>query len=223
MTSPASSRTSSRASSHVLRALIAAGLLGAGALAHAMTAPEALAVMQGQGYHAVDDLEKAYGHWLAKAASLDGTRTYLLVNDASGQLQALTRADLGTRLPGAAQVAERLRGMGYAQVRDIEFDDGLWEAEVRQSASAPKVELVLHPVTLDVLGQSSAATGGQGATVLTAAQVTHALQAAGYRHIRDLELDDGRWEAEATNASGQRVDLYVNASTGAVEREKLDD
>ncbi|MDO5288317.1 MAG: PepSY domain-containing protein [Pseudomonadota bacterium] len=219
MTSLASSLTASRA----LRTLIAAGLLGAGALAQAMTAPEALAVMQGQGYHAVYDLEKEYGHWTAKAVSPEGARTYLLVNDASGQLQALTRADLGARLPGAAQVAERLRGMGYAQVRDIEFDDGLWEAEVRQSANAPKVELVLHPVTLDVLGQSSAATGGQGATVLTAAQVTHTLQAAGYSHVRDLELDDGRWEAEATNTAGQRVDLYVNASTGAVEREKLDD
>ena len=35
--------------------------------------------------------------------------------------------------------------------------------------------------------------------------------------------DDGRWEADAYNAAGQRVELYINASTGAVEREKLDD
>lgn len=211
------------AASRWARVFLAAGLLGAGALAQAMSAPEALNLMQSRGYHAVYDLEKAYGHWTAKAVNANGARTYLLVNDANGQLHALTRADLGARLPGAAQVAERVRSMGYAQVRDIEFDDGLWEAEVRQSAHAPKQELVLHPVTLEVLGHNGAPAGGQAAAVLSAEQVIHALHAAGYRHIRDLELDDGRWEAEATNAAGQRVDLYINASTGAVEREKLDD
>ena len=41
--------------------------------------------------------------------------------------------------------------------------------------------------------------------------------------MRDLEFDDGHWEADAYNSAGQRVELTINAATGAVEREKLDD
>lgn len=215
---------------HAAVAALAASLLGMGSLAQAMNAHQALAVMQQQGYHAVYDLEKEYGFWTAKATTQQGVRTYLLVNDASGEFMALTRADLGTRLPGVPQVAERLRGMGYTVIKEIEFDDGLWEAEVRQAPKSPKVELVLHPATLAVLSQSGTGPDGTpnpghpGAPpVLSAAQVTQALLAAGYRNIHDLEFDDGRWEADAINPAGQRVELYINPYTGAVEREKLDD
>jgi uncharacterized membrane protein YkoI len=36
--------------------------------------------------------------------------------------------------------------------------------------------------------------------------------------VRDLEWDHGRWEVEATDAEGRRVELYVDATTGAVVR-----
>ena len=91
---------------------------------------------------------------------------------------------------------------------------------MRQTRNSEKVEVVLHPVTLAVLSQTGQAGG---ANVLPAANVVQLLQAAGYTRVRDLEFDDGRWEADAYNAAGQRVELYINASTGAVEREKLDD
>ena len=123
-------------------------------------------------------------------------------------------------LPGAAQVADKLRGLGYSVIRDLELDDGLWEAKVRQNRTSESVEVVLHPVTLAVLSQVGASGG---ANVLPAANVVQLLQAAGYSRVRDLEFDDGRWEADAYNAAGQRVELTINAATGAVEHEKLDD
>lgn len=51
--------------------------------------------------------------------------------------------------------------------------------------------------------------------------VYNRLEAAGYREIREIEWDDGRYEAEASNAQGARVKLYVNASTGTVEGLRL--
>jgi hypothetical protein len=134
----------------------AALMLALAPAAWALNAQQAVEAMQGQGYVAPHDLEKQYGYWTAKATSPDGQRAYVLVADADGGFTAIRKADLGTTLPGAAQVADKLRSLGYSVIRDLEFDDGFWEAE-------------------------------------------------------------------AVNPAGQRVDLYINATTGAVEREKLDD
>ena len=49
------------------------------------------------------------------------------------------------------------------------------------------------------------------------------MEAAGYRDLREIEFDDGRYEVKARNAQGERVKLYVNASSGAVERTRSDD
>lgn len=51
-----------------------------------------------------------------------------------------------------------------------------------------------------------------------AAAAIAAVRAAGYGPVRDLEWDHGRWEVEATDAEGRRVELYVDATTGAVVR-----
>ena len=62
-----------------------------------------------------------------------------------------------------------------------------------------------------------------GRALLPAAEITAALTAAGYRDIHDLDLDDAVWEADATNAQGQRVELRLNAHTGKVLSEAIDD
>ncbi|RRD56298.1 PepSY domain-containing protein [Comamonadaceae bacterium OH2545_COT-014] len=212
----------------VVAATAAVAALAASPLAQAMNASQVIDTIQKNGYFATYELQKQYGHWTAKATSQQGVRSYMLVNDANGAFHAVSKADLGTRLPSAAQVADKLRAMGYAIVRDVDFENGLWEAEVRQHRNSPKIELLLHPVTLEVLNQPGPTTGGNNnpghanGPVLTAQQVIQALQRAGYTHIHDLEFDDGRWEAEAINPAGQRVDLHINPYTGAVERERLD-
>lgn len=51
-----------------------------------------------------------------------------------------------------------------------------------------------------------------------AAAAIAAIRAAGYGPVRDLEWDHGRWEVKTTDAEGRRVELYVDAATGAVTR-----
>jgi hypothetical protein len=53
-------------------------------------------------------------------------------------------------------------------------------------------------------------------------EVIRTLESAGYTDVHDLEKDDGIYEAEATNASGQRVDLDIDPASGNVLREEPD-
>ncbi|ABM34327.1 PepSY domain-containing protein [Paracidovorax citrulli] len=194
-------------------------------MAWALTASEAVEVMARNQYVAPHDLQKQYGYWTATAVSNDGSRATVLVKDADGSFTAVRKSDIGGTLPGVDQVTQRLRSAGYAVVYDVELDDGFWEAKARQSVhQGEKVEFVLHPATLEVLSQVGQAGGTlNGQPVLSADQVRQALQVAGYTRIRDIDYDDGFWEAEATNAANLPVELRVEPTTGKVLREKLDD
>lgn len=57
---------------------------------------------------------------------------------------------------------------------------------------------------------------------LTIQQVIGKLETAGYSAIGDVEKDDGHWEAEASNKSGQRVEVELDSRTGAIVREEPD-
>ena len=65
--------------------------------------------------------------------------------------------------------------------------------------------------------QAPAAVSAPAAPQLTVRDIYDRVAAAGYRDIREIEWDDGRYEVKASNAQGQRVKLYVNAATGAIE------
>lgn len=53
---------------------------------------------------------------------------------------------------------------------------------------------------------------------LTIRDIYDRMEAAGYREIREIEWDDGRYEVKARNAQGERVKLEVNGRSGEVER-----
>ncbi|WP_313295686.1 PepSY domain-containing protein [Diaphorobacter sp.] len=191
--------------------------------AQAFNAQEVVHILSNHGLVAPQDLERQYGYWSAKGALQDGSRAHVLVSDADGSVLTMRRGDLGSMLPSAAQVIARIQQLGYLQLLDLEFDDGFWEAEVRDGHR--KIELVLHPQTLDVLHQSGNGLPlPEGASPnLNSTQIVESLERAGYRHVHDLEFDDDLWEATAINAQGLLVELNVHPGTGAVLREKLDD
>lgn len=117
---------------------------------------------------------------------------------------------------GPADVTQRLSAAGYTEVRDVEFDDGLWEAEVRHADGR------WHDVAID--GSTGEVLDDRSKTpLLTAAELLTRLEAAGYTDIRDTDLDDAVWEVDATNKAGQRVELRVNAHSGKVISEGQDD
>ena len=58
---------------------------------------------------------------------------------------------------------------------------------------------------------------------LTIRDIYDRMEAAGYRDLREIEFSKGRYEVKARNAQGERVKLYVNATTGAVDRTRSGD
>jgi len=63
--------------------------------------------------------------------------------------------------------------------------------------------------------QASAAAPTVSATAqLSIRDIYDRMQAAGYREMREIKLDKGRYEVKARDAHGDRVKLLVNAATG---------
>jgi uncharacterized membrane protein YkoI len=135
---------------------------------------------------------------------------------------AITLAFAGTSVAfadpvdSADGVIDALKAAGYAEVRDVEHDDGLWEAEVR----GPDGKFYdLHVVA--ATGAVLDARGDQ--PVLSADEIRAKLEAEGYTGVHDLDLDDAVWEAEATAPDGSRVDLLLNGFDGQVLASSVDD
>lgn len=116
----------------------------------------------------------------------------------------------------ADTVIDTLTRAGYADVRDIEKDDGLWEAEVR-GADGKYHDLHVVPATGEILDARA------DKRVLSADEVRSLLEAEGYTAVHDLDLDDAVWEAEAQSADGARVDLVINGFDGKVLDASPDD
>lgn len=115
----------------------------------------------------------------------------------------------------ASDALEALRTAGYTEVRDVEHDDGLWEAEVRGDDGR------WHDV--HVVPESGEVLDRTKGTLLTAADVTAAVEAAGYTGINDLDLDDAVWDLEALSPDGQQVDVRVHGFSGEILVVEIDD
>ncbi|MBB5209386.1 PepSY domain-containing protein [Chiayiivirga flava] len=113
------------------------------------------------------------------------------------------------QIGGAADVEAKLRAAGYAEIRDVEFDSGLWEADVRR-ADGRWGDIAVDPATGEVFDARD------GRTVLDVRGVTDALAAAGYTEVSDLDRDGALWEAEARDAQGQRVELRISGIDGRI-------
>ncbi len=125
-------------------------------------------------------------------------------------LAALTPlAVLAADLRGSSDVAATLAAAGYAEVQEVEFDDGLWEAEVRR-ADGRWTEVHVDPATGEVFDDANAA--GQ----LDLAGVLAALERQGYTQANDIDRDGGTWSAEAIDPRGQRVELRLAGTDGRV-------
>lgn len=106
-----------------------------------------------------------------------------------------------------------LNAAGYTQVRDFEFSEGLWEAEVR-SANTRWQELYIEPKIGEIFRNSDSS--------LTLIEIAARLESAGYRDVRDLGREGGIWEAEAIDSSGQRVELRLAGTDGRVLHSEID-
>ncbi len=132
-------------------AFLAAGVpvLAQEAVPETMTSAEVRAKLEAQGYTNINDVEFEDGIWTADARSADGNRVDLSIDPRTGNIYP----DEQVANLGESDVKARLSAAGYANVHDVEFEDGVWKAEA-EDAQGKDVELRLDPTTGEVIGKA---------------------------------------------------------------------
>ena len=128
--------------------LVLAGLSGAALAQAGLTQAQVRTQLEAQGYTNVNDLKFEDGVWKADARSADGNRVDVRIDAATGEVfpdemvANLTEADVRARLAAA----------GYTNVHDVDYEDGIWNAEADDPAGKD-VELKIDPKTGKVIGK----------------------------------------------------------------------
>lgn len=113
-----------------------------------LTEAQVRAKLEAQGYTKVNDIKFEDGVWKADARSADGNRVDVRIDAETGTIRPdqlvanLTEADVRAKLATA----------GYINVHDVDYEDGIWNAEADDPAGRD-VELKIDPVTGAVMGK----------------------------------------------------------------------
>ena len=110
---------------------------------------------------------------------------------------------------GPADIAATLQAAGYAEVREVEYDDGLWEAEVRR-ANGLWGEVAVDPANGEVFDAQSPRA------LIELPAVLAAIEHAGYRQVHDIDREGALWDADAYDRDGQRVELRISGYDGRI-------
>lgn len=115
----------------------------------------------------------------------------------------------------AHQAGAKLETAGYRNIHDLEYDDGLWEADVTRPDGSWG-EVAVDPKTGEIFDERD------GRPLLDAATVVQRLNALGYRTVIEIERDGAVWDVEAINAQGQRMDLRLGGHDGRLLHSQRD-
>lgn len=121
---------------------------GAALAQDAMTAPQVRASLEAQGYTNINDIAFDDGMWTADARSADGNRIELRIDAATGEVYP----DEQVAQLSEADVQAQLSAVGYTNIHDVDYDDGVWKAEADDPAGKD-VEVRIDPRTGAIVGK----------------------------------------------------------------------
>lgn len=111
-----------------------------------MSESDVRSVITAAGYTDIDDLDREDGLWEADARR-DGRRVELRIDPRTGTVYP---EDARTSLT-EADVRAGLEAAGYERIRDVHFDDGMWEADAEQGGV--DYDLFMDPETGEVVAR----------------------------------------------------------------------
>ena len=113
-----------------------------------LTQAQVRARLTEQGYTNINDVKFEDGVWKADARSAEGERVDLRLDAKTGQVYP----DQQVANLGEADVRARLSAAGYTNVHDVDYEDGIWNAEA-DDPSGKDVELKIDPATGKIIGK----------------------------------------------------------------------
>lgn len=129
----------------------------------------------------------------------------ILLATTSATLAAATVAPVGD----AARTLATLEAAGYRHIEDLEFEDGLWQAEATR-ADGRRVDVVVTPEGNTVLDPLQFERAAPIESVLAT------LAQAGYGDVRDVERDGALYEVDAHDRQGQAVSVHLSAQDARI-------
>lgn len=113
-----------------------------------LTAPQVRAKLTEQGYTKINDVKFADGVWKADARSADGNRVEVRLDPKTGRVYP----DEQIAKMSEADVRAALATAGYTNIHDVDYEDGIWNAE-GDDPGGKDVELKIDPNTGKVIGK----------------------------------------------------------------------
>ena len=121
---------------------------GVAAAQDAITEAQVKSTLEANGYTKINDIKFKDGAWKADARSADGNRVDVRVDAATGKIYPDTLvANLNK-----ADVEAKLTVAGYVNVHDLNFRNGVWEAEA-ENDSGQDFELRIDAATGEIIGK----------------------------------------------------------------------
>lgn len=112
------------------------------------------------------------------------------------------------------QVRQLLAGQGYTRIDDLDFEDGMWEADAT-SANGKRTEVRVDPASGQVYAQAQVSN-------LSENDIKAKLAAAGYSKVHDVAFDDGLWKAKARRDDGTQVKVQLSPKDGTIVHAETD-
>ena len=113
-----------------------------------LTEPQVRAKLEAEGYTKVNDVKFEDGVWKADAKSADGNHVDVRLDAKTGAVYP----DEQVANLNEASVTAKLAAAGYTNVHDVDFEDGVWNAEADDPAGKD-VEVKIDPKTGAVIGK----------------------------------------------------------------------
>ena len=113
-----------------------------------LTVVQVRAQLESKGYTKVNDVKFEDGVWKADARSADGNRVDVRLDAKTGEIfpdEQVANLDEDA-------VRAKLSASGYTNVHDVDYEDGIWNAEADDPAGKD-VELKIDPATGEVIGK----------------------------------------------------------------------
>jgi hypothetical protein len=110
-----------------------------------------------------------------------------------------------------AKIVSNLQDQGYNIIKEVEFDDGIYEAKVI-TAQGQKVKLEINPLSGEIENMPKNTT-----MAISINDALSKVEKAGYTDIYEIESEHGGYEVKAYETkNNKKVELYVDGQSGII-------